>query len=310
LQTGILNTDKPSGLTSHDVVDRVRSLTGIRRVGHAGTLDPLATGVLVVCVGRLATRVAEYLKGDPKTYWVEAFLGIATDTFDAEGEVVSRRPVGVDRDAVERALQGYLGSIEQIPPMYSAVKHRGKPLHRLARRGLEVEREPRQVDVHSLKLISWYPPRCAMVMSCSAGTYVRVLVHDLGQELGCGAHVSGLRRLASGGFQLRDAVTLDAFAEAVRAGRWQDMLHSVDSVLADRFPALRLGRVAARQLCSGQPVSADGTGVERTELARVYGPEGRFLGLAAYDAVRDVWRPHKVFVSPWPGLGSGESDGS
>jgi tRNA pseudouridine55 synthase len=285
-------------------------LTGIRRVGHAGTLDPLATGVLVVCIGRLATRVAEYLKGEPKTYWVEAFLGIATDTFDAEGQVVSRRPVRVDRDVVERALRGYLGSIEQIPPMYSAVKHRGKPLHRLARRGLEVEREARQVEVHSLQLISWYPPRCAMVMSCSAGTYVRVLVHDLGQELGCGAHVSGLRRLASGSFQLRDAVTLAAFAEAAQAGRWQGMLHSVDSVLANRFPALRLGGVAAQQLCSGRPVRVGGTGIERTELARAYGPEGRLLGLAAYDAVRDEWRPHKVFVSPCPGPGSGENDGS
>ncbi|MGD2145128.1 MAG: tRNA pseudouridine(55) synthase TruB [Anaerolineae bacterium] len=291
-------------------MDRVRSLTGIRRVGHAGTLDPLATGVLVVCIGRLATRVAEYLKGEPKTYWVEAFLGIATDTFDAEGEVVSRRPVGVDRDAVERALQGYLGSIEQIPPMYSAVKHKGKPLHRLARQGLEVEREPRPVDVHSLKLISWYPPRCALVMSCSAGTYVRVLVHELGQELGCGAHVSGLRRLASGSFQLRDAVTLDAFAEAARAGRWQDLLHSVDGVLANRFPALRIGGAAARQLCSGQPVRGDGAAIEGTELARVYGPEGRLLGLAAYDAVREVWRPRKVFVSPWPGPGRGDRNGA
>jgi len=260
-----------------------------------------------VCIGRLATRVVEYLRGEPKTYWVEAFLGIATDTFDAEGQVVSRSPVRVDRDAVERGLRRYLGSIEQIPPMYSAVKHRGKPLHRLARRGLEVERKPRQVDVHSLQLISWYPPRCAMVMSCSAGTYVRVLVHDLGQELGCGAHVSALRRLASGSFQVRDAVTLDTFAEAARAGRWQDMLHSVDSVLANRFPALRLGGVAARQLCSGQPVRVDGTRIEHAELARVYGPEGRLLGLAAYDAVRDVWRPHKIFVSPWPGPAPGRT---
>ena len=305
---GILNIDKPSGQTSHDVVEQIRALTGIRRVGHAGTLDPLATGVLVVCVGRAATRAVEYLMDEPKTYRTEAWLGATTDTFDAEGEVVSERPVEVGRDAVERALERFRGPIQQIPPMYSAVKRQGKPLYRLARRGVEVEREPRGVEIYRLQLIAWDPPQCTLEMSCSPGTYVRVVVHDLGQTLGCGAYVTGLTRIASGHFRLKDAVTMDAFAEAARAGRWPEMLFPVDKALAHRFPALHLDAETARRLCSGQAITEGHGGTKGPELARAYGPQGRFLALAAYDPARDLWSPRKVFISPYPGPCSGESD--
>jgi tRNA pseudouridine55 synthase len=308
MPSGILNINKPSGQTSHDVVEQVRALTGIHRVGHTGTLDPLAVGVLVVCVGRLATRVAEYLMDEPKTYRTEAWLGATTDTFDAEGEVVSEQPVEVGRHAVEQALERFRGPIQQIPPMYSAVKHGGKPLYRLARRGVEVEREPRQVEIYRLQLIAWDPPRCTLEMSCSPGTYVRVLVHDLGQELGCGAYVTGLTRLASGSFRLEDAITMDAFTEAAREGRWPAMLYPVDKALAHRFPALHLDADTARRLCSGQAIAGSEGGSKRAELARVYGPQGRFLALAAYDPAQGIWCPRKVFVSRYPGPGSGESD--
>ncbi|MGD2177255.1 MAG: tRNA pseudouridine(55) synthase TruB [Anaerolineae bacterium] len=308
MPSGILNIDKPSGQTSHDVVARVRALTGIRRVGHAGTLDPLATGVLVVCVGRPATRVVEYLMDEPKTYRTEAWLGATTDTFDAEGEVVSERSVEVGRDAVEQALKRFRGLIQQIPPMYSAVKHGGKPLYRLARRGVEVEREPRRVGIHRLQLISWDPPRFTLEISCSPGTYVRVLVHDLGQELGCGAYVTGLTRLRSGGFRLEDALTLDAFAETAKEGRWPEMLCPVDRALAHRFPALHLDADKAGRLCSGQAVTGVDKGTKHAELARAYGPEGRFLALVAYDPAGRMWRPRKVFLSPYPGPRSEASD--
>ncbi len=302
---GILNLDKPQGQTSHDVVERVRALTGIRRVGHAGTLDPLATGVLLLCVGRTATRIAEFLMAEPKTYRADARFGITTDTFDAEGEVVSESPVvttlgHVDRDQIEKALGQFRGSIEQTPPMYSAVKHKGKPLYRLARRGVVVERDPRRVEMYSLDLVAWNPPTCTLQMTCSAGTYVRVLVHDLGQRLGCGAHVTGLTRLASGRFRLEHAVTLNEFAQKAKEGRWGPLICPIDEALADRFPALRLTADAAWRLCSGQAVESGERGTEDGTLARVYGPDDRFLALASYDADGGVWRPLKVFVSAYP----------
>jgi tRNA pseudouridine55 synthase len=305
---GILNIDKPLGKTSHDVVEQVRELTNVRRVGHAGTLDPLATGVLLVCVGRSATRVAEFLMDEPKTYHADARLGITTDTFDAEGEIVAELPVGVDRDEVEEALEHFRGSIGQTPPMYSAVKYRGKPLYRLARRGVEVERASRRVEIHRLELVRWDPPTCTLEVRCSAGTYVRVLVHDLGQTLGCGAHVTGLTRLASGNFRLEDSATLGQFAQMAKERRWSELLCPVDEALADQFPALHLDADAAWRFCSGQAIESSDRTAEDGGLVRVYGPEGRFLALASYDADGGNWRPRKVFVSPYPGSRS-EGDG-
>jgi tRNA pseudouridine55 synthase len=302
--SGILNIDKPLGQTSHDVVERVRALTSRRRVGHAGTLDPLATGVLIVCVGREATRVAEYLMDEIKTYRTDVQLGVVTDTFDAEGKVLSRSPVEVGRDGVEEALALFRGRIEQVPPMYSAVKHQGKPLYKLARRGIQVEREPRRVEIRRLDLVAWESREqqawCTLEIECSPGTYVRVLVHDIGEALGCGAYVTGLTRLASGDFHLEDAVTLDDLAQAAEEGHWPQLLRPVDEALAHRFPALHLDANEARRLCSGQSVECGEAIAQEGDLARVYGPEGRFLALAVYDAQKAVWRPHKVFVCPHP----------
>jgi tRNA pseudouridine55 synthase len=300
MPSGILNVDKPLGQTSHDVVERVRELTGVRRVGHAGTLDPLATGVLLVCVGRAATRIAAFLMGEHKTYRANLRLGVTTDTFDAEGEIIAESPVEADRNDVEAVLKQFRGSIEQTPPMYSAVKHKGRPLYRLARRGVEVERASRRVEITSLEVVAWNPPECTLEMTCSAGTYVRVLAHDLGRALGCGAYVTGLTRLASGHFQLKDAVTLEQFAQMVKKGRWSELLSPIDEALTDQFAALHLNAGAAWRLCSGQAIGIDERQAEDETLVRVYGPEGRFLALASYDADEGVWRPRKVFVSPYP----------
>jgi tRNA pseudouridine55 synthase len=324
---GILNLNKPRGPTSHDIVDRVRRLTGVRRVGHAGTLDPMATGVLLLCIGK-ATRVSEYLMAGQKVYRARVRLGVTTDTYDAEGQiVVSIDPVQVSRAEVETALARFRGTIEQVPPMYSALKHEGEPLHKLARQGIEVKREPRQVEIPRLALIEWESPECTLEVTCSPGTYVRALAHDLGQAIGCGAHLTGLARLASGGFRLEDAVALDTFAQAAAEGRWVDLLHPVDAALA-RFPALHLDAEAARRLCAGQAIVAPpqpppppfdsaprlargapqgrcGGEVPARQgrvgqggLARAYGPDGAFLALAIYDPAADAWRPHKVFHSP------------
>ena len=293
---GILNLNKQPGPTSHDVVDHVRKLTGIRRVGHAGTLDPLAAGVLLVCIGR-ATRVAEYLMAGHKVYRARVRLGISTDTYDAEGTVTSEAPVEVNRVQVEAALSSFRGVIAQVPPVYSAIKHRGTSLHRLARRGVAVEQIPlkaRQVEILRLELTAWEPPECTLEVTCSSGTYVRALAHDLGQALGCGAHLSGLIRLASGRFHVEDAITLEEFAEIAAQGRWETTLHPIDAALA-RFRALYVDADAARRLCSGQPISFPPGDPVGDLLARAYGPDRGFLALVAYDPEADVWRPRKVF---------------
>lgn len=280
-------------MTSHDLVDRVRALTGIRRVGHAGTLDPLATGVLLVCIGR-ATRLAEYLMEGRKVYRARVRLGITTDTYDAEGQVVRETLVTVDRAQVEAALAQFRGPILQLPPMYSALKYRGTPLHRLARRGIEVERTPRQVEVYHLELSAWEPPYCTLEVICSGGTYVRVLAHDLGQLLGCGAHLAALTRLASGEFSVEQAVTIEEFAQAAAEGRWHELLSPLDAALT-RFPPFYLDAEAAQRLCRGLPVAYPAGG--EIALARAYGPDASFLGLIKYDGVAQIWRPHKMFCT-------------
>jgi tRNA pseudouridine55 synthase len=285
---GILNLDKPHSLTSHDVVNRVRAAAGQRRVGHAGTLDPMATGVLLVCLGR-ATRVAEYLMASPKVYRARVRLGIATDTYDAEGMVVAEQPVKASRAAVEAALEQFRGHILQVPPMYSALKHGGQRLYKLARQGVTVEREPRPVEINKLQLTAWESPELTLEATCSPGTYVRSLAHDLGQALGCGAHLAGLVRLASGDFRLEDAVALDELTRE----RLPSLLLPLDAALR-RYPAFHLDEEQASAVRAGRAVT--GYPPEEKEiLARAYGPGGAFLAVLEYRPEREVWHPRKVF---------------
>ena len=220
--SGILNVDKPPGMTSHDVVDAIRRVSGQRRVGHAGTLDPMATGVLLVCLGQ-GTRVAEYLMGGRKRYRASVVLGSTTDTYDAEGEVTSSGGLAdFQRAEIETALAGFLGPIEQVPPIYSALKQGGEPLHRRARRGEVVEVRPRPVVIDEIRLLDWESPVVIFEVACSPGTYVRSLAHDLGQRLGSGAYLGSLVRLASGRFALEDATSLERLEEY---GEEQEMIH-------------------------------------------------------------------------------------
>lgn len=293
--SGILNIDKPQGWTSHDVVARVRRLTGQRRVGHAGTLDPLATGVLLVCVGQ-ATRVAEYLMASQKRYRATLRLGISTDTYDADGRVTRDvGPVNVSRPEVEAALTAFVGEIEQVPPMYSALKRDGQPLYRLARQGQTAPRQPRRVTVEAVEIVDWAPPELTLEIVCSPGTYVRSLAHDLGERLGCGAHVTALRRLASGRFIAAEAISPGVLAEAVAVGDWTSLLHPLEAALLD-FEVVEVDAEEAQRLFRGQPIPCPVP--PATALGRVHGPEGTLIAIVAHDPQVSVWRPKKVFANP------------
>jgi tRNA pseudouridine55 synthase len=206
---GVLLVDKPQGLTSHDVVYRLRRKLSMKKIGHAGTLDPMATGVLIMLIGK-ATRISQYLMSVDKAYEGEATLGVVTDSQDAEGEVLTTVPVPpLSEEQVREVMKGFLGDQYQTPPMHSAIKVDGVPLYKLARKGEEVEREPRFIRVMSFELLTFNPPKLTFRLLCTKGTYVRTIAHDLGQKLGCGAHLSALRRTGSGKFSLEQCLKLD-----------------------------------------------------------------------------------------------------
>ncbi len=294
---GVLNIDKPPGVTSHDVVDAVRRMAGQRKVGHAGTLDPMATGVLLVCLGK-ATRVAEYLMAGRKCYRATIVLGATTDTYDADGQIVSSgEPVDFTRRQIEAALASFVGQIAQVPPMYSALKHDGQPLHELARQGVTVDRRSRLVEIDELVLLDWTPPSLIVELTCSPGTYVRSLAHDLGQQLGSGAHLASLVRLSSGRFRLEDSVSLERLEQAFQHGQEEEYLLPLDEALLD-WPAMVVGTEEASRIAQGQAIPAElqVTEGEEATLCRVYGPDGGFVALLAYHAATKQWRPKKVFV--------------
>ena len=286
---GILNIDKPEGMTSHDVVDRVRRISSQRRVGHAGTLDPLATGVLLVCLGQ-ATRVAEYLMASHKIYRAQIRLGVSTNTHDAEGEVTATAEVDIGEQEVREALASFIGVIQQVPPMYSALKREGTPLYKLARQGIIIERKPRSVEIHNIELLDWAPPLLAVRVTCSPGTYIRALARDLGQKLGCGAHLQSLTRLASGHFTLEEAVSLDELAEAFARGDWQQFIHPIDEALLDFEPVV-VDAATEKRIRHGQQVQ----GPDSPGLRRAYSQTGEFMAILGYDPQTGLWQPKKVF---------------
>lgn len=286
---GFLVVDKPAGLTSHDVVARLRRAVGGGKVGHAGTLDPFATGVLVVCLGR-ATRLAEWATGTDKRYRAEIVLGVETDTYDLTGEVIATAPVEAERAMVASALTSFVGTIDQRPPAFSAIQVGGRRLYDLARRGEAVEVTPRRVTIHRLDLIEWSPPRLTVDLTCSKGTYVRSLAHDLGAALGTGAHLTGLRRLASGDFTLDDASTLDDTAAAIAAGGGAALLRGLESAVA-WMPRVDLDAPQLLRLRQGQPVGA-AAGALDGMLGRAHGPDGELAAIVERSG--DGWWPCKV----------------
>ncbi|MCC6641647.1 MAG: tRNA pseudouridine(55) synthase TruB [Deltaproteobacteria bacterium] len=249
---GFLVVDKPAGRTSHDVVDAARRWLGTRRVGHLGTLDPLATGVLPLAIGD-ATKLVPFVEGGRKRYRALITLGVATDTLDADGRVTRRFEGPLpDEATVRTALASFTGQIQQVPPMFSAIKRGGVPLHRLARRGAEVERAPRPVTIFSLAVVSYAPPELEITLECSAGTYVRVLASDLGERLGCFGHVRELRRTSSGPFDEAQAHDERALERAAAAGRIAELLISPLDVLG--LPRVTLGPADVLRIGHGGPV--------------------------------------------------------
>jgi tRNA pseudouridine55 synthase len=271
---GVLVIDKPAGKTSHDVVDRVRDVFKTRKVGHGGTLDPDATGVLLVGIGR-ATRLLAYAQAGPKRYRATARFGVTTSTQDSSGDVLKERPVRLSRAVIERALAPFLGGIDQIPPMVSAVRMGGERLYEKARRGEEVERRPRRVTIHSLDLVDFDGvDRATFDVACSSGTYVRTLIADLGEALGCGAHLEGLRRTQAGGFTDEDAIPLDELkVEALRP--LVDAVGDLPRLEVDAKDAERVAHGQALDVANGPKEGRFVAVVRDGSLLAVYAREGR-----------------------------------
>lgn len=286
---GLLNVCKPRGFTSHDVVAVVRRTLGTRRVGHTGTLDPLAEGVLPICVGRY-TRLVELLTDTEKGYYAEVELGARTTTDDSEGEIVERRPLpDLSREQIDAALEPFRGRISQVPPAFSAIKVAGKRAYDLARRGDAPELAARDVTVHRLTVINWQAPKLGLLVVCSKGTYVRSLARDLGEALGCGAHLTRLVRLWVGSFRLETAVSLDEIASAASSGQVNTVLQSADDALTS-LPVIVVPDERIVDIGHGRPWPATSGGATDGPT-RVYDTAGRLLALAEFDERRKLWQP-------------------
>jgi tRNA pseudouridine55 synthase len=302
--SGILNVDKPLGWTSHDVVGLVRRLCGQRQVGHAGTLDPLATGVLLVALGA-ATRLTEYLMHGRKCYLARVRLGIRTETDDAEGRVILTRPTaGLTRERIVAALAGFRGDIRQVPPSYAAIKQGGVPAYKLARQGRAAELAARDVRIDGLALVALEPDALEILVWCSAGTYIRALARDLGEALGCGGHLAALRRLSSGAFGLEGALGVPALRRLAAEGRLHERLYPLDEAVAS-WPALVVDDATAATVQHGHAVAAPAAATPGHQT-RIYARDGRLLALARYDARRHAWQPCKV-LAPAELLAEGRS---
>jgi tRNA pseudouridine55 synthase len=286
---GFLAVDKPPGMTSHDVVAQVRRGTGVRRIGHAGTLDPMATGMLILCVGA-ATRLSEYIMHGDKLYHATVRLGIETDTYDAEGQVVATMNASyLTEHVIEAALMQFQGEIAQMPPMYSAIKQGGQRLYKMARAGQTVERTPRQVVIYAIHLYEFTPPDARIVVWCSSGTYIRSIAHDLGQLLGVGAHLAALHRRVSGAFN--HMIAWEDLLASFEDGTWQTHLRSEWQALP-HIPALFLTEAQTEDTQHGRAISREDE-IGKSPLRRAYAPDGTFV--AILEAHADRWQPLKVF---------------
>ena len=270
--------DKPAGISSNDVVQQAKRLFGAQKVGHTGSLDPLATGVLPLCFGE-ATKFSQYLLDANKTYWTRIRLGVSTETGDADGEVIAQvDATAITQTQVSDALETFVGEIEQIPSMYSALKHQGQPLYKLARQGIEVERAPRTVTIYSAELLQFAEAYIELRVHCSKGTYIRSLAEDLGAALGCGGHVSALRRLAAGPYAEAQAVTLEQLREFDDPQEMDALLLPVASAVGS-WPSVRLHEDTAHYVRQGQPVQVAHAPTDGWVQIFESAEEDRFLGV-------------------------------
>jgi tRNA pseudouridine55 synthase len=293
---GIFNIDKSPGMTSHDVVARVRRISGQRKTGHAGTLDPLATGVLPVVLGK-ATRLVEYLADADKAYRAAVTLGATSDTYDREGNITPTPDALMpSREQVEKALEGFRGEIEQLPPMHSAIKVGGKKLYELARAGIEVERQPRHVTIKKLELEAFNPPTLQIFVECSKGTYIRSLAHDLGTVLGTGAYLQDLTRTRHGPFSIEGAITLEGLQAAFEEDTWREALYPPEYILGGWHTHIATPEeeLAIRQ---GKTLPLPAPAVGEREMLAANTSGGELLAVLYWDAERGAWQPKKVFAS-------------
>lgn len=290
---GFLNLNKPLHLTSHDVVSQVRrryrALTRSKKVGHAGTLDPLADGVLVMCLGA-ATRLSDYMMRGRKVYRAQVKLGETTSTYDAAGEVETRHDAGhISLDALERALLPFNGDLDQIPPMYSAIKVKGKKLYELAREGKSVERAPRKVTIHSIDVLAWDNPVAELKIHCGPGTYVRSLAHDLGRSLGVGAYLSGLTRIASGSFRINESIPLET---VMQDDNWTKHIVPPFDALS-HYTRVTLSADEMGKVKNGGFISRR----NEIEAGTVFAFDANQQLVAILQPRDELWKPHKVFLN-------------
>jgi tRNA pseudouridine55 synthase len=288
---GLLIVDKPVGPTSHQVVNVVRRGTGVRKVGHAGTLDPRASGVLVLCLGS-ATRLSEYLSTASKRYQAVIRFGLATQTYDAEGDVMLQTGNAPSRKEIEDILPEFMGEINQVPPPYSAIKVKGSKAYELAREGREVELDPRVVTIHDLKLSSYKAPDLALEIECSAGTYIRSIAHDLGERLSTGAHLAALRRVKAGPFTIDDAIPFPKLEVGFMVDKWERYIVPAKDALPD-FPIVNVSQEDLDHVKHGHRIPAE---PGASGLARAISQDGELI--AILEAVEDstLWHPRKVFI--------------
>ena len=295
---GIVIIDKEAGYTSHDVVAKLRGICGQRKIGHTGTLDPEATGVLPVCLGS-ATKLCDMLTDRDKEYVAELLLGVETDTQDTTGEVLTRRPVEVSESEVRRVCESFVGTYDQVPPMYSALKVNGKKLYELAREGKEVERKARTVMIHELEILECSLPVVKLRVKCSKGTYIRTLCADIGERLDSGGAMKSLRRTAVGSFRLEEALMLGEVQEMKEAGRLAEIIRPVDSVF-EGCPVLHIGQEYEVLLENGNAIfpsqTAEGKLYEPGCWVRFYRQDESFAGIYAYSSEKRKYMPVKMFL--------------
>ena len=297
---GYLNINKPQGWSSTDVVRKLKGITRAKKIGHGGTLDPLATGVLPICVGS-ATRFADTVLLGTKSYRISLELGSATNTYDSTGDVTAEADwSGVTEQDVRDSLDKFRGRFDQIPPMFSALHHNGKRLYELARKGVEVERPPRSVETFRLELVEFDPPRAVVDVECSHGFYARSLVHNIGEELGVHAHLTGLIRTHAGAFRIEDTVTIEDVAAAVDTGDWRDVAMPIDTTLQHLKP-VSLTDDQDEYVRNGRQLSVGTFGTpgdfQSGERVRAYSSDGELVAILVFEPEKLGWRPEKVLAA-------------
>lgn len=289
---GLIIIDKPVGPTSHRVVTVVRRGTGVRKVGHAGTLDPRASGVLVLCLGA-ATRLSEYLSTTPKRYEAVIRFGASTQTYDSDGTVLHQTGRMPELNEIMEAIPRFRGDIEQVPPPFSAIKVSGKKAYELAREGEQVDLQPRQVTIYDLQVLNYSPPDLFLTIECSAGTYIRSLAHDLGEHLGAGGYLAALRRTVAGPFRLEDATALSLLETSFIDGTWEQYVRPAAEALPD-LPIVKVEGETFEQIRNGHRIpAAPGS----SGMARAIGPDGELVAIMEAVEGGGEWHPRKVFTN-------------